>query len=237
MSRNRARDTVMIRVKGHRLSGQRGSALPLALLVVMILGVLGGVYSRISVQNLRTQKLNEATVDAVEIAEGVAHDLVRQMVILPHLWREKVPLATVPLNYVEYSPLSFSATNGIPTCSGVGCHRNRYPTGGGLLKNAGPVGGYGDTVDATLPVTSQVDPSDLPPADLTLNGLSAWSQVERLDELMPGASSIGGDLANNPGGGTNANAIRFRITGTTRRAIRAQTAQPEVVVVVEVPVA
>lgn len=216
---------------------QRGMALPLALLAVLLFASAGTLLTRTTVESWQTVKMTEATADTFEIAEGVLHDLLRQMSSQPHLWRDKTALATLPSGYTQYSPSINVASNGIPSCSGIACHRCLYPTGGGLLKNFGPIGGDGDQVNNAVSIVQQLNTAALPAADVTLNGRQAWGQVERLDETTVGASSIGADLTNNPGAGNSSAAIRFRLTGTTLRAVQGQNGRATLVIVAELPAA
>lgn len=217
------------------LAKRRGMAMPAALMFTMAITALAAIFSQVATQGLATASRSNATADTFEMAEGAAHDLLRQIVFSPHLWREKTPLATLPSGYTEYDPASFSSTNGIPTCTGLGCERNRYPTSGGFIKNYGPIGGDGDSVDSSRAITNQLDHSDLPDQDLALNGRPTWTQVERLDETLPSSSTLGADLSNNPTAGGGANVIRFRITGTSVRSLKGDIGDASVVVIAEVP--
>jgi hypothetical protein len=218
-----------------RSSGKRGFAVPAALLFTVTITLLAAIFAQMANNNLVTAKQSEATADTLDVAEGAAHDTLRQIILSPHLWRQKVALSTLPNGYTMYDPASFGASNGIPTCSGISCERNLYPTGGGLIKNLGPIGGDGDSVDAAYNVMEQLDPANPPTADITLNTASGWVQVERLDESAPGTSTIGADLSNNPQAGASANVVRFRLTGTAIRSVKGRTGQATVVLILEVP--
>ncbi len=214
-----------------------GMALPSALFLVMVISVSGAMFSKASIQNLKIVTLQEGTSDTFQVAEGAIHDIVRLMSVRPHLWREQVPVAGTPNGYTEYSPLAYVATNNIPSCLGPKCLLDLYPTGGGLIKNFGPSGGDGDAVDTSRHVYDQLNTSSPPTRDVTLNGQSGWSQVERMDEKLPDGSSMGADLSNNPLGGGSASNIRFRITGKTLRTIHGRQGESTVVVIAEIPAA
>lgn len=210
-------------------------ALPSALLLIMVLTIAGAMFSKASIQNLKIVSLQDATSDTFQISEGAIHDIISQMSVRPNLWRTKVPLSTLPYGYTEYSPLSYGATNGIPSCTGANCLRNLYPTSGGLIKNFGPIGGSGDSVDATKTVYNQFNTASLPTADVTLNGESGWTQVEHMDEILPNANTLGVDLANNASAGTGVNSIRFRITGKTVKTVRGRQGEATIVIIAELP--
>jgi hypothetical protein len=217
------------------LFSQHGGALPLSLFMTLTLALIGGITMKVSQFNLRKINIAEATQDTFQIAEGTAHTLLSQMASSPELWRELNPLEVLPLNYTEYSPSSFSATNGIPTCSGQSCHRNYYPTGGGLVKNFGPLSGSGSQVDALYEIADQFDQNNPPIADTVLNSLSGWVQVERLDEINISSSSLGGGLENNRSGGSRTGVVRFRLSAIATRELRDKTGRSTLVMVVQLP--
>ena len=177
----------------------------------------------------------EATDLTYQAAEGSINKQISEMSVYGPLWEQKPSLSTAPYGYTEYSPLSYSSSNGIPTCTGIACHRNLYPTGGGLLKNLGPVGSDGDSVNSSFSIADQLDPAHLPAADLTLGSTSAWTQVERLDESTPNAATVGGSLSNSIAEGGNSKAVRYRITGTSQRSVRGRKGYATIVVVAEMP--
>lgn len=217
-------------------SASAGMALPSALLLVMVLAISGAMFSKASIQNLKIVSLQDATSDTFQIAEGAVHDIIRQMSVRPNLWRTKAPIGGVPAGYTAYSPLSFAATNGIPSCTGANCIRSLYPASGGLIKNFGPIGGDGDSVNTSREVYNQLNPSAPPSSDLVLNGLAGWSQVEHMDEVLPtGSASLGADLTTNAGGGYGASNIRFRITGKTFKTVKDRQGEATVVIIVELP--
>lgn len=212
-----------------------GMALPSALFLIMVISVSGAMFSKASIQNLKVVTLQEGTSDTFQVAEGAVHDIIRQMSVRPHLWRDQVPLSGIPLGYTEYLPLTYAATNNIPSCVGKGCLRDLYPTGGGLIKNFGPFGGDGEAVDTALHLYDQLNTTTPQTADVVLNGENGWSQVEHMDEQLPDGSSLGSDLTNNPVGGMSASNVRFRITGKTLRTMRNRQGESTVVVIVEIP--
>ena len=214
---------------------ERGVAIPTALLLVLFISAISALFSTLATGNLRQINISNAVQDTFNSAEGGSHEVMREMAISPELWRELNVLASLPNSYTEYSPQNFLSTNGIPSCSGIACHRQMYPTGGGLIKNFGPLGGDGDTVDTTALIVEQLDPDSPPTQDLTLNNQSVWMQVERLDEKNPDAGSLGGSLDNNNSGGTSAGVTRFRITATTYRTVRGERGLATLVYVVELP--
>ncbi len=218
-----------------RIDSQRGNALPLALFMVMLLALVGGITVKVSQLNVRKIKISESSEDTFQIAEGSAHKLLSQMAASPELWREMNPLATNPYGYTEYSPASYASSNGIPTCIGKGCLRNYFPIGGGLIKNFGPLTSDGSLVDSAYSIADQFDEQDPPEADVVLNGLSGWSQVERLDEVSVDSSSLGGGLENNKGGGSRTGMVRFRVSAIATRELRDRIGRSTLVMVVQVP--
>ncbi len=212
-----------------------GLALPAALFLVLFIASMGGLLSSISISTQRTMVQTNYIEDNFHSSEGAVHEIMRQMAANPELWREMDPLADEPDGYDEYSPVTYAAYNGIPPCSGLGCHREMYPTGGGLLKNLGPISADGEEVDVAYSITQQLDVSTPPVADITLNGQSAWSQVERLDEVLISEDSLGGSLSNDGGVGESANSIRFRVTGVSSNSLKGRRGTSTVIYVVEVP--
>ncbi len=215
---------------------EQAMALPAALMVVLLLVSVGAIFTNISMSGLQHVKKLEKTKQNFQAAEGAANDIMSQMAVNPESWREANPLADLPDGYTEYVPAAYSASNGIPTCSGSsGCHRQMYPTGGGLVKNAGPLSGDGGDVLTDVEITAQVSSLSLPVADVVLNNQSAWSQVERLDEVIVSEGSMGGSLESGNTNAGSANAVRFRITGISLNDIKGRDATSTVVYVVEVP--
>ncbi len=211
--------------------------LPLALFLLLLLSSISAIYSSTSVNSISQVKIAEVAQENALIAEGAIHDMLSQISVRANLWREKVNLTASPSAYTEFSPLSYSATNGIPSCAGIACQRSLYPTGGGLIKNFGPIGAEGDVVNNSLPITAQLNTGTLPTADITLNNRSAWVQVERLDQAPPGASSIGADLNTTVGGGAYAGAVRYRITAKSLRRFKGRLGESTLVSIVELPAA
>lgn len=226
------RRIVTMRIRRDTINGM---ALPAALFFSLTITSLAAIFAQLAMKNMEIVQQQEATTDTFEIAEGVVHDLLRQIVINPHLWRQRVPLPDEPDGYAEFSPADFTSRNGIPNCTGIACERNMFPTGGGFIKNFGPIGSAGDSVDTDFPASEQLDPENLPDPDIELNSRPGWVQVERLDESFPSSNTIGADISNNPQAGGNANVIRFRVTGTALRAVKGANGGSTVVVIVEVP--
>ena len=214
---------------------EKGLALPVALLLLLFITASAALLSDVSMGTFKQTKIQEAIQDTFQNAEGAVHEVMRQMSVYPELWRARTILPTVPASYTSYSPLTFSSSNGIPTCSGAGCHRNLYPVGGGLIKNFGAEGAGASDVDAAYPVTDQLDPDDPPTQDIQLNGQSAWVQVERLDETLVSSESLGGSLDSNPLSGTGASEVRFRLTGVNFRTVRDRRGLSTVVYIVALP--
>jgi len=217
------------------LASELGVSLPMALFMILVIAASSAILSTSSTQGLKEVKISEAISDSYYVAEGGFQDFVAQLGVYSQLWREKVTLTVPPANYVQYSPLMYSLTNGIPSCSGIACQRNLFPVGGGLLKNFGPIGGSGDTVNAAVDITQQLNPAALPTSDVTLNGRSAWYQVERLDETYPNGTALGGSLTNYDPHGAGATAVRFRVTATSQRSLKGKTGLATIIAVVELP--
>lgn len=213
-----------------------GIALPMALFLVLIISAMSAILSNTARQNFEIVKSAEVASETFYAAEGAVSDLIRQMSVQAQLWNDQVSLATVPSGYTEYYPGTYASTNGIPTCSGIACQRDLFPTGGGLIKNLGPLNSDGSNVDSSYSIKEQLDPDNLPTADLTLAGRSAWVQVERLDQSTPNASAVGGSLSNNLSEGGNATNIRYRITGVSLGSIKGRSGQATLVAVIEMPV-
>mgnify|MGYP005743188175 FL=1 len=163
---------------------QEAFALPAALFLLLVLSAAGVVISTAANNSLQEIVVDNTRQETFLVSEGAANQIFGDMSSAPETWRSMTPLSDLPADYTEYSPQSYSSSNGIPTCSGVACHRDLFPTGGGLLKNFGPTGGDGEVVDTSFPITEQLNPDDLPEADVTLNSMQSWTQVERLDESL-----------------------------------------------------
>jgi hypothetical protein len=186
---------------------------------------------------LRQMKTHEDTASTYFVAEGAAAKMIGEMSLYGPLWDQQATLAEKPSAYEQYSPAAYSSTNGIPSCGGgISCHRNLYPVGGGLLKNAGPLLGVGSIVDTSYPVTEQIDYAAPPAPDTTLAGMDGWVQVERLDETTPSANTIGGGLSSAVAEGGNAKEVRFRLTGTAFKKLRGRLGASTVVAIVQLPV-
>jgi hypothetical protein len=213
----------------------RGLALPAALIMMLMISSLTLILSRMTVHNLTEISTTDSTELTFLAAEGALNKQIGDMSVLATLWETKPVLASHPASYTEYSPFSYSSTNGIPSCSGIACQRDLYPTGGGLLKNLGPVGGDGEQVDTAFSITEQLNPADLPTADMTLSSVSAWTQVERLDETTPSASNVGGSLNSGLAEGGNAKMVRFRLTSASSKDLKGRRGYTTIVAVVEMP--
>lgn len=214
---------------------EAGLALPLAMIFLLVMTAMGSLLTYVSIDANKQVKIIEATRDTHNVSDGVVNKVLADMSSAPELWRQMDPLATNPDGYVEYAPDAFSGTNGIPTCSGAGCLREMYPIGGGLLKNYGPFGGDGEDVDSGFSILDQLDPENPPQAEVSLNGHSGWTQIERLDELKISEGSLGASLENNGVGQSDSSVVRFRVTGKSFRTIRGVRGESTVVYVVEVP--
>ncbi len=225
----------MLNLKTGLIINQGGMSLPIALFLILAISAASSILSNAATQNLKEVKITESTNDSFYIAEGALQDFIGQLGAYSQLWREKVVLAALPLGQVQYSPITYASTNGIPSCSGIACHRKMYPVGGGVLKNFGPLGGAGDIVDTTKSITNQLDQSSLPTADITLNNRNAWFQVERLDETSPGKNSIGASLTNNDIHGSSSSAIRYRVTSIALRTLKNKTGLSTLITVLELP--
>lgn len=219
----------------NKVKNEQGMSLPVALFLIMVISAASSIFSNVATQNLREVKITESTNDSFYVAEGALQDFMGQISVYSQLWREKVALATKPLDYTQYSPITYVSSNGIPPCSGNVCQRMMYPTGGGLLKNFGPINSAGSIVNETKYITQQLDYSSLPAEDIKLNGRDAWIQVERLDETSPNKSSVGASLSNNDIHGSTGNAVRYRVTSVAIRSFRGKTGFSTVVAVLELP--
>lgn len=221
--------------RNHSLQSSNGMALPAVLIMLVLIAGVTAILSQISIHQERRISLIQATDDTYLAAEGAVNKQIADMSVLGSLWTQKPNLSSSPSGYTEYSPATYSGTNGIPSCSGIACHRSMYPTGGGLIKNLGPVNGDGDQVDGGYSITEQLDPSDQPDTDLTLGDIKAWTQVERLDETMPSAATVGASLTNAVAEGGNARMVRYRITGQSTKSVRGRRGYATVVAVLEMP--
>lgn len=224
-------------VRSHLQPHERGFALPAALfMMIVVLGVTL-ILSTIAGEGLRRTAALEGTTQSFLAAEGALNRMIADMSSYGSLWDQQGALAALPAGYTEYSPNSYASNNGVPQCtSGPGCQRNFFPSGGGLLKNVGPLGGAGSTVETGYPITDQLDSNNPPPADTAIGGQPAWVQVERLDETLPSASAVGGNLSSSLAEGGNAKEVRFRLTGTAFRDVRGRRGTATVVSVVKMPV-
>lgn len=215
----------------------KGIALPISLFMLLVIGGVTAILSKTAIKNLEDISINTAAAESYFASEGVMHKMLGDMSSKGTLWKEQPPLGGTPAGYTEFSPLSYSGTNGLPPCSGVACHREMYPIGGGLLKNVGPLLGDGASVDTGYSISEQLNISSPQTEDESFGNLKAWSQVERLDEITPSAASVGGNLSNTVAEGGNANVVRFRITGKSLRSLKGRKGISTVVSIIEMPAA
>jgi len=214
-----------------------GFALPAVLFLMVIMLGVSVILSLGAQEGARRVSSEQGIQNTYLVAEGSLHRQIADMSIYSNLWDQQAPISTKPNSYTQYSPSAFSATNGVPACTtGAACHRNYYPLGGGLLKNFGPLDGAGGAVDAGYSIGDQLDIADPPTFDVSLAGLSGWTQVERLDETRPDAGAVGGSLSSSVAEGGNAKKIRFRLTGSALRKVRNRTGAATLIAVIEMPV-
>jgi len=216
-------------------SNEKGMALPIALFLVLVIAAATSILSNSATQNLKEIKISESINDSFYISEGALQDFIGQLAVYSQLWREKVSLPSLPSGYTQYSPISYSGTNGIPSCSGIACQRKMYPIGGGLLKNFGPMGGAGDIVNSGATIVNQLNTATPPLGDVTLNGRNAWFQVERLDESTISKNYLGASLTNNDSNGSGSTAVRYRVTATSLRPLKSKNGLSTVIAVLELP--
>ena len=217
------------------ISSERGIALPIALIVLLVMTVVSAIFYQMSQEELRIMTSTQSTNNMFLVAEGAVNESIRRFSTQSNLWRAKPNLASTPSGYSLFSPSTYASTNGIPTCSGSGCQRNYYPTSGGFVKNVGPIGGDGDDADESFGITEQLNVSDPQAEDVNLNQQRGWYQVERLDEVQVSEQNLGGNLDNNPVAGEGVTSVRFRITGYSLRSIKGSSGRSVIVSVVEVP--
>lgn len=221
--------------KINKYKSERGMALPLSLFLALTVLLLSGIYSSLIKNSSDIVKSQEHSKALFYLAEGAVHNFLGELSVNAHLWLEQPSIADLPQGYTSFNPYDFQANNGIPSCSGVGCLRNLFPEGGGLVKNFGPILTDGASVASGRKVTKQLNTASLPDPDVNLNSQEAWTQLERLDETELGKSSIGTDISNNPSNSSGSNPVRFRLTGKALKDLKTQSGQSTVVVIVEVP--
>jgi hypothetical protein len=214
---------------------ENGLSLPIVLFLVLTIMSASAIFSIVGTQNIREMKITEASTDSFYVAEGAIQDFIAQLGVYSQLWREKVNLVEIPLNYEQFNPLSYASSNGIPNCSGHACQRLMYPIGGGLLKNFGPMGADGDIVNPDATVINQLSTIDPQTPDVVLNNKNAWYQVERLDETSVTANSIGASLSNYEAHSSGYAGVRFRITALAQRPLKGKMGFSSIVAVVELP--
>ncbi len=211
-------------------------ALPATLFMMMIIASVTAIISTIAREGLEQIPVTDDTQNTFLVSEGAANDLMGQLALYGSLWDKQAFLGTKPSGYTTYAPSTYTSTNGIPICSGVACHRNLVPTGGGLIKNFGPLGEDGSEVDSAYTISEQLNTDDLQEADVTLNELAGWNQLERLDESPPGLDNIGGNLSSSLAEGGNAKSVRFRVTATSRKELKGRAGYATVVFVVKMKI-
>jgi len=217
--------------------GEGGFALPAALFMMVIVFGVTTILGTLSSEGLRRTGAQDGIVQTYFAAEGVLNRTIADMSGYASLWDQQAPLRGSPLGYTEYSLNSYASSNGVPMCTGeAGCHRNFFPSGGGLIKNVGPLDGDGAEVDTAAPITAQINPTSPPDPDLMLQDMPAWIQVERLGETLPSAAVVGGNLSSSLAEGGNAKEVYFRLTGRALREVRGQIGSATVVSVVKMPV-
>jgi hypothetical protein len=208
-------------------------AIPVALFMLLAIAGVTAILASVSHQNLREMSVSQDTHETYIVAEGALNRMMSELASFGPLWDKQGSLQNKPLNYIEFAPSAFTSTNGIPNCSGVACHRNYYPVGGGLIKNFGPLVSDGLLVNAAVVVSEQLDFEAPPTPDIILAGMDAWSQVERLDETYPTVENLGGNLSSSLAEGGNAKNIRFRLTGVAQKVLRDELGSSTVIAIVE----
>ena len=214
-------------------NSKRGFALPLALIMTAIVGILLAILSSLSqsaMDQTSRNKAKEITFRGSEVAiQQVLTDMSRNG--LEYKYRRTLKSMKNLENYTPFSPYDNTGPerNGLPliASSEPGIERNYYPFGGGILKNYGPDGSGHSLFVKKKPITEQLLQSDLPdsellnPKNVGSKNLQAWTQIERLDEAPPGPSAIGSDLDMSNLGKNSA--VRFRITSRGQLKHRAVT--------------
>lgn len=213
-----------------------GFALPAALFMLLVISGVVSVLTTFSQEGFKQTKVQEGTAITNMIAEGTVNKMMSEMGIYTALWDQQAPLSSKPYGYTEYSPATYSASNGIPSCTGsISCQRDLYPLGGGLVKNVGPMTSDGLEVDTSYSITEQLNTSAPQTPDITLGGTSGWIQVERLTEELPGASTVGGNLSSAIAEGGNAKKVQFRLSGVATKEVDSRVGRTTIVTVVLLP--
>lgn len=225
--------------KDHKTNrrSENGMALPATLFMLLVLGSVTAMLANISQENFHQIKVQEGTAMTNMTAEGALNRMIADMALYSSLWDQQAAIADKPAGYTEYQPAAYSSTNGIPPCSvSAACHRDMFPSGGGLIKNLGPLLGDGANAETSYSIVEQLAYDNQPEPDVTLSGLNGWSQLERLDEETPGPDSVGGNLSSGLAEGGNAKKVRFRITGYSLKSLDQRVGKSTVVAVVLLPV-
>ena len=214
---------------------ERGFALPLAMLLLLVIAASTAIFSRQAQELFAVTKNQEVASDNLYRSEGVLYDTVRQMAQAPELWSNLPPLSELPSSYSFFQPGAYTSTNGIPDCSGKDCHRNMIPIGGAIIKNVGPLAGDGQNVDSAHTMQGQLDPQNLPEGDITLNGRDVWVQVERIGKRLEPVDAVGSSLDSNDENAGNAQVVQYRVSGYSLREVKGKLGRSVVVAIVEVP--
>lgn len=214
---------------------QEGFTIPLTLFLILVLSSMAAVLGTVAKENQTRIKIEEDAGTIYYASEGMLNKMLGDMTVYGSLWDQLAQLATKPAGYTEYVPSAYSTTNGIPPCTGVACHRNLYPLGGGLLKNLGPLDGDGLIVDGSYSISQQLDYNDPPTSDLELGNLKGWAQVERLDETTPSSNTVGGSLSSSLSDGGTAKEVRFRVSAYSFKKLQGKTGVSSTVSVIQVP--
>lgn len=213
---------------------RRAFAMPVALLLLLILGFLGLTYSKAAQVGLVEESYFNARDRTFLAAEGSLALAQSMLASDPLHWSKRLPLFNIPSNYQSYDPLFHLATNGIPPCSGLFCERSLIPITGGLIKNYGPLTGEGSLVDTTQSVIDQLDLNAPPAADIIFGDVTSWFQLERLHEVNSWDSRLHTDLENNPQDLTKE--FLYRINAMAISNVRQERTVSELVSIVRVPV-
>ncbi|MCC6954554.1 MAG: hypothetical protein IT290_10590 [Deltaproteobacteria bacterium] len=218
------------------LLNEIGLALPASMLLLLVIATSTAILSRGAAIQLSTAKTQEITDSMFYVVEGALHDQFRQMMVMPEGWKALATIADRPSVYSSYQPGAYASTNGIPSCTGIGCLRSLYPAGGGLLKNLGPLWTEGQNVDTSSAIDGQFDPHTPPDEyDVNLSSTPAYTQVERLERVLSPADAVGANLSTQGLVLGNSESVRFRVTGYTAKTLKSRMGQTVIVTVIEMP--
>jgi hypothetical protein len=223
-------------------SKQSGFVLPLVLLMVMTVGFLSASISMVAINTLRDSSLLNKNYAHQAYSDFVLQQVINIVRSDPLYWHSLPRLASLPSGYTSYSPLSLIASNGTPSCimtRGVrlpGCERHLYPIGGGIIKNLGSIT-TGNPPPATFVDTRKSIVDQLPwdgiqpPPDFTFDNVLVWYQVERLQNVSPGLSTLGvtfGDVI-------SSQIISFRVTIYSQGKLGSKVGRHVRVVLIDLP--